>query len=233
MNSVPDRLGQMSAPNRPQHRTDALAPICDINEQCLQMLVEVARGSPSSADPFLIEILALTATLNSQTLATAARFPFLLLDFGFNEPTWWSGITGEPNDLATELTWLTPFPRATTIKLARAIIMLAWHTVRTDAEASVVLLGITPEVARILQSIRFHSIEDLAERHARRLRLRWADRPGVWRQLIACAKHTEIDVAHEFVLHALQLTAGIALPTAAAPQEVKTIPSKSQRHYHR
>lgn len=231
MNSVPEHLGQMSAPNRPQHRTDALAPICDINEQCLQMLVEVARGSPSSADPFLSEILTLTATLNSQTLATAARFPFLLLDFGFSDPTWWRGITDESNDHAAELTWLTPFPRATTTKLARAIIMLAWHTVRTDTEASVVLLGITPEVAKILQSIRFHSIEDLAERHARRLRLRWADRPGVWRQLIACAKHTEIDVAHEFVLHALQLTAGTALPTGGAPPTAKTTSSKSQRHH--
>lgn len=227
---MPDHLGQMSAPNRPQHRTDALAPICDINEQCLRMLVEVACDNPFSADPFLSEILALTATLNSQTLATAARFPFLLLDFGFSEPTWWRGITRASDDSAAELTWLTPFPRATTTKLARAITMLAWHTVRTDAEASVVLLGITPEVAGILQAIRFHSIEDLAERHARRLRLRWADRPGVWRQLIACAKHTEIDVAHEFVLHALQLTASFALPPFGNPPTAKALPSKPQRH---
>ncbi len=230
MNSVPEHLGQMSAPNRPQHRTDALAPICDINEQCLQMLVDVARTNPSSADPFLSEILTLTATLNSQTLATAARFPFLLLDFGFSEPTWWRDISGESDDPAAELTWLTPFPRATTTRLARAIIMLAWHTVRTDSEASVVLLGVTPEVAGILQSIRFHTIDDLAERHARRLRLRWADRPGVWRQLIACAKHTEIDVAHEFVLHALQLTAGTALPTGGSPPAAKQTPAKSRRH---
>lgn len=231
MNSVPEHLGQMSAPNRPQHRTDALAPICDINEQCLQMLVDVARNSPSSADPFLSEILTLTATLNSQTLATAARFPFLLLDFGFSEPTWWRDVSGESDDPAAELTWLTPFPRATTTRLARAIIMLAWHTVRTDSEASVVLLGVTPEVAGILQSIRFHTIDDLAERHARRLRLRWADRPGVWRQLIACAKHTEIDVAHEFVLHALQLTAGAALPTGSSPPAAKQTPAKSQRNH--
>jgi len=221
----------MSAPKRLQHRTDALAPICDINEQCLRMLVEVARNNPSSADPFLNEILTLTATLNSQTLATAARFPFLLLDFGFSEPHWWRDIIGELDDPGAELTWLTPFPRTTTTKLARAVTMLAWHTVRTDTEASKVLLGITPEVGGILQSIRFHSIDDLSERHARRLRLRWADRPGVWRQLIACAKHTEIDVAHEFVLHALQLTAGAALPPFGNPPTTKANPSKSQRHH--
>ncbi len=230
MNSVPDQLGQMSAPDRPQHRTDALAPICDINGQCLQMLVEVARGNPSSADPFLSEILILASTLNSQTLATAARFPFLLLDFGFSEPDWWRDITGDSNESATELTWLTPFPRATASRLSRSIIMLAWHTVRTDTEAAVVLLGITPEVAGILRSMPIHSIDDLAERHARRLRLRWADRPGVWRQLIACAKHTEIEAAHEFVLHALQLTAGAALPPFGNPPAAKAIPSKSQRH---
>ena len=202
----------MSAPNRPQHRIDALAPICDINEQCLQMLVEVARGNPSSADPFLREILALTATLNSQALATAARFPFLLLDFGFNEPTWWRGITSVSDDPAAELTWLTPFPRAATTKLARAITMLAWHTVRTDTEASVVLLGITSDVASILKSLHLHHIDNLAERHASRVRLRWSEQPGVWRQLFACAKSTEVEKAHEFVLHALQLTAAGAFP---------------------
>ena len=92
--------------------------------------------------------------------------------------------------------------------------MLAWHTVRTDAETSVVLLGIAPAVARLLRSLRLQDIDRIAELHFRRVRPRWEDRPGVWRQLLICAKSTEVEIAHDFVLHALQLTASTALPKA-------------------
>jgi hypothetical protein len=92
--------------------------------------------------------------------------------------------------------------------------MLAWHTVRTDTEASVVLLGITPAVARQLRTLRLQEIDRIAEQHCRKVRPRWEDRPSVWRQLLMCARSTEVETAHDFVLHALQLTASTALPKA-------------------
>ncbi len=144
MNTSPGTLGQMRAPTRKHHSTDALAPICDINEQCLQMLVEAAHVPSTASEPFVQQLLALIATLDATTLSTAARFPFLLVDFGFRDPEWWSEITAVSENNAIEESWPTPFPRAGAIALARATLMLAWHTVRTDAEASVVLLGINP-----------------------------------------------------------------------------------------
>jgi len=214
MNTSPGTLGQMRAPTRKHHSTDALAPICDINEQCLQMLVEAAHVPSSGNEPFIHQLLALIATLDARTLSTAARFPFLLVDFGFRDPEWWSEITAGSEHDAGEATWPSPFPRTAAIALSRATLMLAWHTVRTDAEASVVLLGITPTVARLLRSQRLQDIDRIAEQHHRRIRPRWEDRPTVWRQLMFCAKSTEVDAAHDFVLHALQLTASAALPKA-------------------
>ena len=214
MNTSPETLGQMRALTRQYHSTDALAPICDINEQCLQMLVEAARTSQSSSEPFVRQLLSLIETLDAATLATAARFPFLLVDFGFRDSEWWNAIAGGNDSAANDVVWLSPFPRATTTKLSRAILMLAWHTVRTDAETSVVLLGIAPAVARLLRSLRLQDIDRIAEQHFRRVRPRWEDRPGVWRQLLICAKSTEVEIAHDFVLHALQLTASTALPKA-------------------
>lgn len=214
MNTSPDSLGQMRAPNRQHHSTDALAPICDINEQCLKMLVEAARASQSADDPFVRQLLSLIETLDAATLAAAARFPFLLVDFGFRDPEWWNAIAGGNDSASNDVDWLSPFPRATATKLARATLMLAWHTVRTDTETSLVLLGITPAVARLLRSLRLQDIDRIAEQHFRRVRPRWEDRPGVWRQLLTCAKSTEVETAHDFVLHALQLTAITALPKA-------------------
>ena len=92
--------------------------------------------------------------------------------------------------------------------------MLAWHTVRTDTETSVVLLGIASAVARLLRSLRLQDIDRIAEQHFQKVRPRWEDRPGVWRQLLICARSTEVEAAHDFVLHALQLTASTALPKA-------------------
>lgn len=214
MNTSPGTLGQMRAPTRKHHRIDALAPICDINEQCLQMLVEAAHVPPTATEPFILQLLGLIAALDAATLSTAARFPFLLVDFGFRDPEWWSEITTDDEQETREETWPSPFPRAAAIALARATLMLAWHTVRTDSEASVVLLGIPPTVARLLRSQRLQDINRIAEQHHRRIRPRWEDRPGVWRQLMFCAKSTEVDAAHDFVLHALQLTASAALPKA-------------------
>ena len=57
----------MRAPTRQHNRTDALAPICDINEQCLQMLVEAARTSQSADEPFVHQLLSFIKTLDAAT----------------------------------------------------------------------------------------------------------------------------------------------------------------------
>ena len=214
MSTSPGTLGQIRAPTRNNHSNDALAPICDINEQCLQLLVEAARARPSAEEPFVCQLLSLIQTVDIATLTTAARFPFLLVEFGFRDPEWWSEIASGNESTGDDEAWLSPFPRAAATTLSRATLMLAWHTVRTDSEASVVLLGITPAVARLLRSLRLQDIDRIAEHHYRRVRPRWEDRPSVWRQLLFCAKSTEVDTAHDFVLHALQLTAITALPKA-------------------
>ena len=110
MNTSPETLGQMRALTRQYHSTDALAPICDINEQCLQMLVEAARTSQSSPEPFVRQLLSLIETLDAATLATAARFPFLLVDFCFRDPEWWNAIVSGNDGASNDVAWLSPFP---------------------------------------------------------------------------------------------------------------------------
>jgi hypothetical protein len=217
MKTLPDDVGRLSPPHL-FHGKDALAPICEINEQCLQMLVHVARQAHTPPESFLHHLFTLVGPLDPGGLATTARFPFLLVDFGFRDLPWWQSVTSEHWRDGKDLAWLIPFPRAMATKLARATLTLAWHTVRTDAEATRVLLGISPSVAEHIASLRLQDIDRIAERHFRRLRPRWEDRPAVWRQLLACARETDVNAAHEFVLHALQLTAASALPVTPAPR---------------
>jgi hypothetical protein len=212
MNSSPDSLGRIGAPTRTLGKTDVLSPICELNEQCLRLLVDMARHDSLHTAAFLNDLLSTVSSLNSATLACAARFPFLLVDFRFRDFHWWQHVIAAPNKPWKESTWLTVLPRATAIKLSHETLMLTWHTVRTDREAAVVLLGLTQAVADAIAALRLRDLDRIAERQFRQLRPRWEDRPGVWRQLLACARSTEVDAAHAFVLHALQLTAGAALP---------------------
>jgi hypothetical protein len=228
MKNLPDDVGRLSTPHRTNSK-DALAPICEINEQCLQMLVHVAREAHTPPESFLHHLFSLIGPLDPKALATTARFPFLLVDFGFRDLSWWQSITPGHRRAGKDLSWLVPFPRATATKLARATLTLAWHTVRTDAEATRVLLGINPPVAEHIASLRLQDIDRIAERHFRRLRPRWEDRPAVWRQLLACARETDVNAAHEFVLHALQLTAASALPVTASPRARNVVPSIASR----
>ena len=215
MKILPDDVGRLSTSPR-SNSNDALAPICEINEQCLRMLVNASRHCQLSSDSFLYHLFSLANSLDDAGIATASRFPFLLVDFGFRDAQWWRRVAAKSVRADSDRSWLVPFPRATATKLARATLMLAWHTTRTDAEATRVLLGIGPTVSEAISTLRLRDIDRIADRHFRRLRPRWEDRPAVWRQLLACSRETDVIAAHEFVLHALQLTAASALPTSVA-----------------
>ena len=228
MNILPDGTGRFSAPIT-LHNKDALAPICEINEQCLHMLASAARQTRTPPDSFFHHLLSLIGPLDLAEVKSAARFPFLLVDFGFRDARWWHQVTSGHGRSTKDFEWLAPLPRATAMKLARATLTLAWHTVRTDAEASLVLLGITPEVAPMISALRLQDIDKVAERYFRRLRPRWEDRPAVWQQLLICAKSTEVDAAHEFVLHALQLTSAASLPQLESPQPDRRRTGPTQR----
>lgn len=213
MKTLPDDVGRFSTSSK-SNSTDALAPICEINEQCLQMLVNASRHPQLSFDSFLYHLFSLVSPLDDGAITTASRFPFLLVDFGFRDVHWWRRSVQNSLRADSDRSWLNPFPRAAATTLARATLMLAWHTARTDAEATLGLLGISQPVAAAIATLRLRDIDRIADRHFRRLRPRWEDRPAMWCQLLACSRETDVDAAHEFVLHALQLTTAVALPAA-------------------
>ena len=74
------------------------------------MLVEAARTSQSADELFVRQLLSLIETLDAATLATAARFPFLLVDFCFRDPEWWNAIVSGNDGASNDVAWLSPFP---------------------------------------------------------------------------------------------------------------------------
>jgi hypothetical protein len=73
--TLTDQVGRNSTPIRP-HNKDALARICEINEQCLQMLANTARHTHIPSESFLSHLFSLKNSLDPSALAAAARLPF-------------------------------------------------------------------------------------------------------------------------------------------------------------
>ncbi len=70
MKILPDDVGRHSTPHKSNGK-DALAPICEINEQCLKMLVDVSRQPKLSPDSFLYHLFSLVSPLDDVAISTA------------------------------------------------------------------------------------------------------------------------------------------------------------------
>ena len=93
--------------------------------------------------------------------------------------------------------------------------MLAWHGVRSDPVGSC-LLGVSPEVARIIAGFSLTELDRVVERRFRYVRPRWEDRPAVWRALFLSAQSGDARRTGEVNLRAIQLMTGDLLPSRVA-----------------
>ena len=134
MNALPDSLDRHSTPARTLGSANALGPICEINEECLHLLVDMAHYAGLHTEAFLSDLLSMVSSLDPPSLACALRFPFLLVDFGLRDLHGWQHVIAFPNRPWKESGWLTLLPRATAIKLSRETLALIWRTARTDLQ---------------------------------------------------------------------------------------------------
>jgi hypothetical protein len=188
-------------------RSRILQPLQHANERCIEMLVQAARGDRKGTFPLVAQLREVLSQLTPEIRARAARKAYLLVDFQFGNDAWWQALKVSPTRPAP----LTPargsFPRASAVQLGRATLMLAWHSVRADVNASC-LLGISPGVAATLATFSLTELDRIVERRFRHVRPRWEDRPMVWRQLLVTATNADTRQTRDLNLRALQLITG-------------------------
>lgn len=191
----------------------ALEPLHEVNEACIEWLGVLARIDPSPG-PFMLtpELRATLCRTPPDVRRRAARQIILLVDLKFHDDEWWQAVRSGPSRDWNTNSMPVGFPRRATIQLARATLVLVWHSLRRNAEALRVLFGMSAPVARIISELRLGDIERVAESHYRDLRPRWADRPWFWLRLFAAAESSDERAMRNFGIHALQLLAGEMLP---------------------
>jgi hypothetical protein len=197
-----------------------LSGVFEVNERCLEMLVNAARQETKGSFALVRELREVLKSTDPATRRRAACRSFLLVDLEFGSADWWRGAGSHLSDQARVPSWRGSFPRATATSLARATLLLAWNSLRAarDPATARVLLGMTPEVGDLVAALRFDQIDRIAQKRFRFVRPRWDDRPAVWRRLLLAAQSDDSGPMGRFNLHALQLLSG-ELMRPMPPQE--------------
>jgi hypothetical protein len=184
-----------------------LRPLRELNERCIELLVQAARTERPEAFPIVIQLRGTLQGLSPEMRARAACKTFLLLDLEFANAPWWQMVRSNPTRPAPLPNWRGSFPRGPAVQLARATILLAWHSLRAHRNAAC-LLGMTPAVAEVIAGLSLTDMDRIVDRRFRHLRPRWEDRPAVWRQLLQAAQSPDIRRTREVNLRGLQLLVG-------------------------
>ena len=183
-----------------------LQPLQEINERCLELLVQAARGGRFGTLPLVLPLRDLLLQMTPQARQRAARNGFLLVDLEFANALWWLSMT-RPGRATPAPRRCGGFHRTAGVQLARATLMLAWHSLRADS-GSACMLGISSDVGEIIATYSLTKLDRIARRCFRYVRPRWEDRPGVWRQLLLSAQQPDLRRRRDTNVRAVQLITG-------------------------
>jgi hypothetical protein len=178
--------------------------IAELNAQLLDSLRRCAHRSAVVAyAPLLAELAPLWSRLGEPALHALARCPYLMLDAGFGRPECWGGAVHESTEPRCA-DWLAIALEA---DLVRRTVILGWHLARANPYVARISLGMTAQCAQLIARMRLRDLEMLVERRAGSCRLRWQERPAVWRQLLEAAATGSIGQLETLQLRGLQLLA--------------------------
>jgi hypothetical protein len=188
-----------------------LAPLVEINAQCVELLCGMANGPAAVLPPLLAGAPQAWRSLTPGARLKLASVPWLLVD---------AGVGAErslvPPMIVAPLSG-APFFGADARDLLRRVLMFSWHLARTRPQLARIALGIPPMAAMALSRLRLSELDALAERESGALRPRWEHSPGLWRLLLAAAQEEDCTCIAEASLQGIQLLAASCLPPAPAP----------------
>jgi hypothetical protein len=177
-------------PNNWEHLwtcAETLETLTELNEQCLELMVEQALLRAPDAPPVFRELLDLWGQLNVVSRRRAAACPFLLIDAGFTDPYRWRWT--DPNRINDRepIAYTSFFTASAAMKVAHQIFTNAWYIVRTQTLGAALYLGMPMHCANLLKMCSVRQVTELANQQAGWLRPRWAGRVRIWRELLMAA----------------------------------------------
>jgi len=183
-------------------------PLADLNAEILEAY---AGGAP--------DLQALWQPLSGASRQLLARCPYLLADAGFAQTERWEGLPAAVHDAAAadlprppQAVGRAPF----TTPLIRRVLVFAWHLARARPLAARIALGMSSACAARVAGCRLADLEALAEQRPAWIRVRWHDRPELWRAWLRAAGQGSSGALLRLQLWGLQSLAAAMVERAAA-----------------
>lgn len=189
----------------------ALERVHALNERCLELLSQSARGDRQSL-AFISQSRGIWHGLNVTARKRAAEMPFLLMDVHFREPLWWRGAQTSRPPTRQLLVPDAVFKGKPAAELMRETLMLAWNTVAMDRRFACLLFGMAPAVSRIIADLGPQDVERIAARYRSQLRPRWHDFPAYWNNLLVAARDSDETALEDCRIHGVLMIGGELLP---------------------
>lgn len=188
--------------------------VVEVNQQCLELLVHLARTDPHPPFPLVTALREPLREMTPETRLRAAARPFLLLELEFQNHEWWEAIRRYPRKKFHTAGWRGSFLRRPGLPLARATLLLAWQGCRAHLETACILFGMSRAAAEVIASLQLTEIDRIADRRFRHLHPRWQDRTDLWRSLLGASQSSSATLSRRTDLHSLALVAGELMPCA-------------------
>jgi len=186
---------------------ETLKTLMELNEQCLELLIEEALLRSAHAPPMFRELVELWSQLNVASRRRAAACPFLLVDAGFADPYRWRWTGGNRVGDGEPISYTAFFTAATAARLAHQVFTNAWYIARTQALSAGLYLGMPSHCVTLLRKWTMRQITELGNQHAGWLRPRWPGRVRLWRRLLGAAISGDGLSLEMARLHGVQLLA--------------------------
>ena len=206
---------ELTGSSLPKARVFPYRTLHEVNERCIELIVNAARSEPNAVFPFGRHLREVLRTSDPEIRRRAAARSILLVDIAFHDGDWWRGVKLEPIRRRRPLLASSGFPRRTAVPLARATLMLAWHAIQEDLDTATVLLGMHREVAKVIASLQLSDIDSIAEKRFRHVLPRWHDQPDYWGELFEAARSGMPAALRRCDVRGLQMIVGEQLRMAA------------------
>ncbi len=186
-----------------------LAPLAELNAQCLELVVEAARqrhGGPGRET-----IGRQIAALAPEARAGLAEAPYLLADAGFDDPQRWQGLAQWRVQDVPHEPGRTAFPGAAARTFVRSVMVYGWHLARAHRQLARVVLGMTPAAARSIAALGLNDLHWACDHRPEWVTLRWEGRPQLWSPLLTAARAGDRAGLRRASLRGIQLMGALAL----------------------
>ncbi|MGH8240084.1 MAG: hypothetical protein ACREXP_24145, partial [Steroidobacteraceae bacterium] len=205
MNEFSDGATRESAPPSPPRwrGIQSLDLVHQLNERCIELLCDVAAAD---ARHTILQIVTenreLWLRLEIEARRRVARMPFVIVDAKFKDAAWWRRVAESRTHEARAEEPSNGLPREASEHLMHETAMFAWQTARWDRTVAQMSLAMSPSVADVIAALTPQQVRAIAARESQCIRVRWADAPRFWRDLLMTAKAGDVEKLAELHLHA-------------------------------